>query len=145
MAGLDLSGVAAVLSDWIIDIVEISVDNGSAGATLDPETGKLIPPAPVIVYLNRGAVLPQDRDPRVPDTDAQAVASETSGQYRLVLPYDVAAPEVRAGMKVRVTVANGTTPDPRITRRRFEVDDLSEVSSMHVGTFVPLKQIGVVP
>lgn len=146
MAGLDLSGVARLLDQWIVDEVEIAVDNGAAGATLDPATGKLTPAAPVVIYAGRGAVVPRDRAPQVADTDVQTIATETDGAYRLLLPLGAApSAEPRAGMKVRVTEANGTTPDPLITQRRFEIVDLGEVSSFHVGRFLPLKQLGVAP
>jgi hypothetical protein len=144
-SGLDLSGVAKTLDGWIVDDVEIVRDNGSKDDTLNPVTFKLEPAAATPIYAGRGAVLPGDRSPSVPDPDAQQVLQVSAGQYRLLLPQSVTPPEVKAGDRVRVTTARGTTPDPLLTRRMFEVVDLGEVSSFHVGTFIPLKQVGLAP
>lgn len=144
MAGLDLSGVASVLDDWVVDVAEITRDNGVADDDLDEETGELIRSDLSVLYADRAALLPGTSG-GVVDPDFQQISDETGAKYRMLIPHGLPVPQVRPGDVVRWTEANGTTPDPLLLRRRFEVDDLAVVSSFSVGTFIPLRQTGLLP
>lgn len=143
MAGLDLSGVARVLDDWIVDVAVITRDNGSADDQLNEDTGLLEAAADQELYRDRAALLPGTGG-GVEDPDTQQVSDETGALYRMLIPHGLPVPQVRAGDVVQWVEANGTTPDPLLLRRRFEVDDLASVSSFSVGTFIPLRQTGIV-
>lgn len=144
MAGLDLSGVAAVLNEWVVDVAEITRDNGAADDALNETTGKLTAPAATILYADRAALLPGSEG-GVGDPGTQQLADESASVYRMLIPHGQDVPEVRAGDKVRWTQANSTTADPLLLRRRFQVADLAGVSSFSVGTFIPLEQVGIAP
>lgn len=144
MAGLDLSGVADVVDSWVVDLAEITRDNGTADDDLDPETGMLEPSeGDPVIYAGRAALLPGS-DGGITPPDQQQISEETRSTYRMLIPFGVDVPDdIRAGDVVRWTQANTSTPDPFLLLRRFEVDDLPIVSSFHVGTIIPLVQTGL--
>lgn len=143
MAGLDLSGVATVLDGWVVDVATIERDNGASDDDLNEDTGMLEPADPVELFHDRAALL-WGEGGTVVDPDVQQISNETNAKARMLIPYGLTVPIVRPGDVVRWIEANGTTPDPQLLRRRFEVTDLPSTGSFVVGTFIPLKQTGII-
>lgn len=122
MTGLDLSGAAEALAEWIVDDVQIVRDNGPVDDELDEETGDLTPTEAKVIYAGVGMV--------------QAAGDA----YRLLLPLDVEAPTV-AGDQVRVSAVHGFTAVPDLTTRQFKVTGPPDVGSLMVAEVIGLEEV----
>lgn len=137
--GLDLSGVAAAVDQWLADELVISRNLGESDDTLDPETGQLVSGGDVVVYAGRGAIQPLSGYTAMQDPDVARIVEETGARYRALLPHDVTV-EFEVGDALWVAAVNSPSADPLLATRVFGVVDLGAVSSFSAARFLYLKQ-----
>jgi hypothetical protein len=143
MAGLDLSGIKRLVDSWLVDQVLITRDNGEHDDVLDEETGQLTPTDAIGLYYGDGMVQSLAGFSEVPDPDVQRIVEATDADYRALIPLEVGI-EFVVGDAVRVMEQRGTTVDPKLTRRRFQIVDTGGASSWNVLQVLYLKQVDVV-
>ncbi|GGX36667.1 DUF6093 family protein [Streptomyces noursei] len=106
---------------------KVQVTRGSGEDVLDPDTGDLVPAAPLIVYADKAGVYPhQERIRSRGSGQDGAWVEEVRAGYRLLLPLD--APEVWENDTVLVVKAR----DEQAVGRTYRVAAQSEVSSVPV-------------
>ena len=142
MVGLDLTGVADVVNDWLVDEVLIYRDSQYEEDTLDDTTGNLTA-APVFqIYDGTGAVQPIGS--ASVDPQQQRVLIASGARYRILLPTTALfATEIRPGDKVRVVTAVGASTDADVLTRLFQVVDFTPAGSWSVVTSVWVKLLRV--
>lgn len=126
MAGLDLSAVAEVLEEWIVDDVAIVRDNGPIDDDLDEDTGELTPADAVTVYIGKGLI---------------RLGGESGYQLLLPLGADV---DLIGGELVHVTSANGMPADESLETREYRVADLPRATSLGVARVVDVREVGLI-
>ncbi|SHN07988.1 DUF6093 family protein [Streptomyces yunnanensis] len=105
---------------------QVQVSRGSGEDVLEPETGDLVPAAPLIVYADKAGLYAHQERIRSSGSQDGAWVEEVRAGYRLLLPLD--APEVWENDTVLVVEAR----DEQAVGRTYRVTALGEVSSVPV-------------
>jgi hypothetical protein len=141
MAGLDLSGVARAVDGWVVDEGRIWRDQGSADDVLDEETGDLTPgPAAADIYTGRMMIQALTGFDTDTDPDVATIISESGATHRMLLPAP-ASVEPRTGDLAQVTEQHGTTADPTLPGKTFQVVHPGRASSFYVARVIYLKDV----
>lgn len=112
---------------------KVRVTRAGGEEVMNPATGELVPAAPLVVYIGRAGLYPQQEKIRSGGR-AGAWAEEIRAGYRLLLPVEVA--ELEDHDEVLVEEAR----DAQAVGRTYEVTTLGEVSSFPVLRTVWLEQ-----
>lgn len=140
MAGLDLSGIVALVDDMILrDTIRIT--QPSTGAPVfDPDTGEYVYPEPDLVYEGRGAVLTAGTAAEVVSIPgaSQPWVAETRSKYRLLTP--LTAPVAEKDMLVSV-VAVHPGGDLALLDRQWRVQDPGGAGTIGVVRTTAIDQV----
>jgi hypothetical protein len=140
MAGLDLSGIAALVDGMILlDTVRITQPAGGP-PVFDPNTGEYTYPEAETVYEGRGAVLTAGTAAEVVSIPGanQPWVAETRSKYRLLTPLE--APVAEKDMLVSV-VAVHAGGDLALLGRQWRVQDPGGVGTISVVRTTAIDQV----
>ena len=139
MAGLDLSGVAAALNDWLVDTLTITRD-GRPDAVLNPATGVLEQPPAELVWSGLGAVQVIGRA-QLDDPETADVVRRLSATHRALVPL-TADTGALPGDRLSVTAQGATSHDPQLTADTFRLEEVGGSSTFAVVRFLYLTAAG---